>query len=249
MLQLFLRTRVRRVLALLGFALLFVAAGLTARAMVGTENGHVEIGQLFVVGGYPLVSTLLLLGWLLGRYPLIATLTLVAGIVSDDRVSGMSRLYAVRPTSLAKIYVIRFFAIATISFALSALLLPAFDLMMLSTWAGYATLILIISYVAVYGSLCFLLSVWVRNEVWIALGLCIAAMLWDALLRAGKLAGAAPGIREVVAIVLPPQGALFQLESAFGSVQPVPWGAFVYVMVYGAILFAAAIVSLRIREY
>lgn len=249
MLRLFLRTRFRRILALIAFALLFVAAGLVARMMVGTKEGHVEMGELFLVGGYPLVSTLLLLGWLLGRYPLIATLTLLAGVVSEDRVSGMSRLYAVRPTSLTMIYVVRFFAIACISFALSALLLPMFDVMLLGQWAGYATLILIVSYIAVYGSLTFLLSVWVRNEVWIAFGLGIAGMLWDALLRSGKLAGAAPGIREVVSIILPPQGALFQLESAFGTVQAIPWGSFYYVLAYGGILFLAAVVSLRMREY
>src|SRR5688500_8118708 len=140
MLGLFLRTRLKRILALLAFAMLFVIAGGTARAMVGVEHGHVEMGELLQVGGYPLVSTLLLLGWVLGRYPLIATLVLIAGIVSDDRTSGMSRLYSVRPTSLVGIYVRRFFAVALISFVISALLLPGFDLLLLGQWAGPATL-------------------------------------------------------------------------------------------------------------
>jgi hypothetical protein len=249
MLALFLRTRVKRIFALLGFAMLFVIAGVTARTLTGGEHGHVEMGDLFQMGGYPLVSTLLLLGWLLGRFPLIATLVLMAGIVSDDRTSGMSRLYAVRPTSLVGIYVRRYLAVAAISFAICAVLLPGFDLLLLGEWAGAATLILIISYIAVYGSLCFLLSVWMRNEVWAVIGLSIAAMLWDALLRSGKLAGAAPGIREVVAILLPPQGALFQIESAFGELMPVPWGAFAYIMAYAAILFGAALISMKIREY
>ena len=249
MLKLFLLTRFRRVVALIGFALLFVIAGSIARGMVGAPDGHVEMGQLFLVGGYPLVSTLLLLGWLLGRYPMIATLVLAAGIVSDDRVSGMSRLYAVRPTSLVGIYVRRFLAVAAIAFVLSAILLPGFDLLMLGEWAGPATLVLIVSYIVVYGSLCFLLSVWFRNEVWITLALAVVAMLWHALLRGGKLAGAAPGIREAVAVVLPPQGALFELESAFGELRPVPWDSFAYVVAYGAILLIAAIVSLRMREY
>jgi hypothetical protein len=249
MLALFLRTRARRIAALFGFALLFLAAGMTARALVDTEHGQVEMGELFLVGGYPLVSTLLLLGWLLGRFPFIAILVLTAGIVSEDRSSGMSRLYAVRATSLVGIYVQRFLAVALVAFVLSALLLPSFDLIMLGTWAGYATLILIVSYVAVYGALCFLLSVWFRGEVWLTLALAIAAMLWDALLRAGKLGAAAPGMREVVATLLPPQGALFQLENAFGALQPVPWGAFAYVIAYAAILLGAAVVSLRLREY
>lgn len=249
MLSLFLRTRMRRLFALVGFALLFVIAGLMARAMVGTDDGHVDLGPLFTGENYPLASALLLLGWLLGRFPLIATLTLAAGIVSEDRASGLGRLYAVRPASLMRIYALRFLAIAAIAFVLSAIVMPAFDVMMLGEWAGYATLVLIISYIAVYGSLCFLFSIWFRNEVWITLSLAIIAMLWDALLRSGQLAGAAPGIREVVAIVLPPQGALFQLETAFGALEPVPWASFAYVMAYGLILFGAAMVSLRIREY
>ena len=249
MLALFLRTRIGRVAALIGFAGLFLAAGLTARALVGGEHGHVEMGQLFVVGGYPLVSVLLLLGWLLGRYPLIATLALTAGIVSADRASGMSRLYAVRPTSLVGIYARRFFAIVAIALVLSALLMPFFDIIMLGEWAGYATLVLIVSYIAVYGTLCFLLSVWFDHEVWLVLALAIAAMVWDALLRAGTLDSAAPALRKGVALVLPPQGALFQLESAFGSIQPVPWAAFGYVMAYAAILLIAAFVSLHLREY
>ncbi|MGQ0561307.1 MAG: hypothetical protein ACT443_05470 [Gemmatimonadota bacterium] len=249
MLALFLRTRVRRIAALLGFALLFVIAGATARTLAGTEAGHVEMGELFLVGGYPLVSTLLLLGWLLGRYPMIATLALVAGLVSADRESGMSRLYSVRPTSLVGIYVRRFFAAAVIAFVLSAVLLPGFDLLMLGEWAGPATLVLIASYVAVYGSLCFLLSVWIRNDAWATLALALAAMVWQALLRAGTLADAPPGVREVIAVLLPPQSALFQLESAFGALQPIPWSAFAYVVIYASVLLAAAVISLRIREY
>ncbi|HUP88588.1 MAG TPA: hypothetical protein VM100_04535 [Longimicrobiales bacterium] len=249
MISLFLRSRLRRIFALIGFAMLFIAAGLVARMMVGTNDGHVELGQLFAVGGYALVSTLLLLGWMLGRYPLIATLVLFAGIVSEDRLNGMSRLYSVRPTSLARIYLLRYLVAAAIAFVLSAALLPFFDLMLLGQWAGPATLILIISYIAVYGSLSFFLSIWVRSEVWIALVLSIAAMLWDALLRSGKIGNSAPGIRQAVAIILPPQGALFRLESAFGSVQPIPWDSFAYVMAYAAILFVAGAVSLRIREY
>lgn len=249
MLALFVRTRLRRIMALIAFGILFLAAGITARLLVGTENGHVEMGELFVVGGYPLVSTLLLLGWALGRYPLIAILALTAGIISEDRVSGMSRLYAVRPASLMGIYARRFAATAAIAFVLSSGLLPFFDLVMLGEWAGYPTLILILGYIAVYGTLCFLLSVWFQHEVWLVVALAVAAMLWDALLRAGTLNASSSFIRKGVAIVLPPQGALFQLESAFGAIQPVPWGAFAYVLAYGAILFVAALVSLRIREY
>lgn len=248
MLALFLRTRMRRVAALTAFAILFIISGFAARALSGGSE-HVEMGELYQIGGYPLVSTLLLLGWLLGRYPLIAAIVLMAGVVSEDRVNGMSRLYAVRATPLAGFYLQRYFVVAAITFALSAVLLPGFDLLMLGEWAGPSTLVLILSYIAVYGSLCFLLSAWFRNEGWITLGLAITAMLWDAVLRADTLETAPAGLRAAITLLLPPQGALFEIETAFGAAQPIPPGAVIYVFAWGAILLAAAFVSLRIREY
>ena len=248
MIRLFLRTRWRRIIALLAFALLFLASGMTARLLVGTEHGQVEMGNLYLVGGYPLVSALLLLGWLLGRYPLIAVLTMMAGIVSSDRANGTMRLYAVRPRSLGVLYLKKFAAAAGVVFVLSALLLPFFDLLLLGRWAGPGTFVLITSYILVYGALAFFLSVWLRGEVWVTILLAIVAMLWDAFARAGKLADAPPGLAELTTIVLPPQSALFSIESAFGAEAAIPWGSFAFVSAYAVILLIAAFVSLRIRE-
>lgn len=249
MIALFLRSRARRIAALLGFALLFVLAALAARTLTGTEHGQVEVGNLYLIGGYPLVSALLLLGWMIGRYPLIAILVMMAGVVSADRANGTMRLYAARPTSLSKVYLLKFLAAGAIAFGISAVLMPAFDLLLLSRWAGPNTFVLILSYVLVYGALIFFLSIWLRGDVWVAMALAIIAMLWDALLRANKLAHLGPGIREVVAIVLPPQGALFQIENAYGAETAMPWGSVAYVVAYSAILTVAALVSLRLREF
>lgn len=230
------------------FAALFLLSALAARTLSGTEHGQVEIGNLYLVGGYPLVSALLLLGWLIGRYALIATLAMTAGLVSTDRANGTLRLFAVRPASLTRLYALKFLVAATLAFVLSAVLMPAFDLILLGRWAGPNTFVLIASYVLVYGSLTFLLSVWTRGEVWITIMLAIAAMLWDAVLRAGKLAEAAPGVREVITVLLPPQSALFKLETAFGAESALPWDSFGFVLAYSAILIVAALVSLRLRE-
>src|SRR5215475_9295831 len=132
--------RKSQIVGLLAFAVLFVAAGLTARALVGQE-GHVEIGELFLVGGYPVVSALLLLGWLLGRYPLIATLVLFAGIFSSDRAEGYARMYSVRPVSFLRLYGYRVLVYLALAFLLSAVLLPLFDVIMLGKWAGPATFV------------------------------------------------------------------------------------------------------------
>ncbi len=248
MIGLFLRSRWRRIAALIAFAFLFLLSAVAARLLVGTEHGQVEMGNLYLVGGYPLVSALLLLGWLIGRYPLIAILAMMAGIVSADRGNGTMRLYAVRPTSLSKLYLLKFAAAAAVVFVISALLMPAFDLLLLGRWAGPNTFVLIASYVLVYGSLSFFLSVWLRGEVWVTVMLAIVAMLWDAVMRSGKLANAAPGIREAITVLLPPQSALFRLETAFGAETALPWGAFIFVCAYSLILIIAAVVSLRLRE-
>ncbi|HEY8484566.1 MAG TPA: hypothetical protein VIL13_08140 [Longimicrobiales bacterium] len=247
-LSLTLRDRRRRLLALIAFAALFLAAGLTARLLVGRgDHGEVDFNQLFLVGGYPLVSGLLLLGWLLGRYALITTLVLMAGIVSHDRSAGYARLYAVRPVSPIRFYAFRFLVLGALAFLLSAALMPAFDFIMLGTWAGPATLVLILAYVLAYGSLTTLLSVWTRADAWITLLLAIVAMVWDALRRAGLLV-MPPGVREVITFVLPPQAALLRLEEAFADVQPIPWDAFAYVAGYGAVMLILAGISLLRRE-
>ena len=248
MMYLYLRSNLRRLAGLAAFAMLFLLSGLAARFLVGTEHGHVELGNLYLVGGYPLVSAMLLLGWMLGRYALVATLVMFAGIVSSDRVNGTMRLYAVRPRWVGLMYLKKYLIAAIIVFAMSAILMPAFDMILLGQWAGPGTFVLIVSYIFVYGSLTFLLSVWFRGEVWIAIILAITAMLWDALIRSGVIAKAAPGFRELVTILLPPQSALFRLETAFGADSPIPWDSFVFVVAYGLIITIAALVSLRIRE-
>src|SRR5262245_55585400 len=238
--------RKSQIIGLLAFAVLFIAAGLTARALVGQE-GHVEIGELFLVGGYPVVSALLLLGWLLGRYPVIATLVLFAGLFSGDRVDGYARVYSVRPVSFLRVYGLRVLLLLALSFALSAVLLPIFDVIMLGTWAGPATFVVIACYVLVYAALTTLLSLFFRGEAWIALSIALVAMVWDALRRANKL-HFPTGIGEAITFILPPQGSLFRVEGAFAAVAPIPWSDVAYIVGYALVLFLAAAVLIVERE-
>ena len=238
--------RGRRIFGLLAFAVLFVSAALTARMLVG-EEGHVEIGELFLVGGYPVVSALLLLGWLLGRYPVIATLVLFAGLFSGDRVDGYARLYSVRPVSFLRVYGLRVLLLLGLSFALSAVLLPIFDVIMLGKWAGPATFVVITCYVLVYAALTTLLSLFFRGEAWIALIIALVAMVWDALRRANKLQFPT-GVGEAITFILPPQGSLFRVEGAFAAVQPIPWGDVAFIIGYALVLFLAAAVLIVDRE-
>jgi hypothetical protein len=59
---------------------------------------------------------------------------------------------------------------------------------------------------------------------------------------------AAPAVRETVSVLLPPQGALMRIEMAFGSMQPIPWDAFLYTTLYGALAVVIAGVVLSYRE-
>ena len=239
--------RGRRIAGLLAFAALFIFASLAARAIAGKE-GHVEMTELLRLGNYPLMSALVVMAWLLSRFPLIATLVLLTGIFSADRLRGYTRVYAVRPASLLAIYGLRTLALIAIAFGISAILLPLVDVIVAGEWAGPATLVVSGCYVIVYSGLVVLLSVFFRNEGWIALLLAITAMLWDALRRSGFLAEAPPGVREVVSFVLPPQGPLFRIESAYAELQPMPWGDVAYVFGYGLVLLLAAAVFVSDRE-
>jgi hypothetical protein len=171
----------------------------------------------------------------------------MAGVVSDDRAEGYARLYAVRPTSPLTLYGVRFAALALLAFLVSALLLPAFDLIMLGTWAGPATLVLILANVVALGGLVAFLSLWFRADASVALFLALTGIVWNALRESGRLA-VPPGARDFIAFILPPQGAMLRLEDAFGELQPIPWDAFGYVVGYGAVLLVLAGLLLRRRE-
>lgn len=244
-----LRARRRRLLGLVAFAAVFLAAALTGRFLARGSHGEVDPSQLFLVGGYPLVSALLLLGWILGRFPLIATLVLLAGFVSHDRAEGYARVYAVRRTSLIRIYGGRWLALEAAAFVLSAVLMPSFDLIMLGgRWAGGGTFVLIAAYVICYGGLVALLSVWTRGDAWVALLVAIVALVWNAIVQAGVLAGAPPGTVDLITFVLPPQAQFYRLEGAFAGVQAIPWDAFASIAGYGSVMLLLAALSLARRE-
>jgi hypothetical protein len=243
-----LRARRRRMIGLAAFGTLFLAAGATARLVSGGEHGHMELDALFELGGTTLVSALLLLAWLIGRFAIIATLVLMSGVFSEDRAAGYARLYAVRPRSLAALYGARFIALGAIAFVMTAVLMPAFDWIVLGQWIGAGAFVLIGAQVLLFGSVTALLSLVTRADAWLALFLGLLALVWDALRRVDFLQGAAPLVRQTVSVLLPPQGALLRIEAAFGAMQPVPWDAFIYIMLYCALALLLAGAALGRRE-
>jgi hypothetical protein len=244
---LMLRARRRRLAWLAAFAGLFVAAAVAARLLAGDEHGHVEMGRLFDVGGYPLISAIVLLGWLVARFPLVAVLVLMAGVASDDRRHGFLRLWTVRPGSPLRIYAPAWAALALLAVLASALLLPLVDLILLGAWAGPNTLVLVLAYVLLYGSLTALFSVWTTADAWLALLVGLGAVVWHGLLRAGAV-GLPTIFREVITFLLPPQGALLAVEGAFAAMAPVPWDALAYVAGYSLVVLVVAALLLERRE-
>lgn len=231
-----LRAKRRHIVGLVAFGVLFLASAATARIFTHDEHGHIEMDQIFELGGTTLVSAVLLLGWLIGRFPMIAILVLCAGIFSTDRAAGHARLYATRPRALPLLYGARFLLYALVAFVLSALLLPAFDRLVIGEFGGAGIFAIIAAQIIVFGSLTALLSVFTRADVWATLFLAGLAMVWDGLRRIDYFPGLAPWIRETVSVLLPPQGALMRLEQAFGAMLPVPWDALLYIVIYGAML-------------
>jgi hypothetical protein len=247
-LRLSLRSSRSRLLGLTAFGILFLMAGGTARVFTDSDHGHIEMDRLFELGGVTLVSGILILGWLIGRFPLIATLVLMSGIFSDDRASGHARLYATRPRSLVLLYGARFLLYAAVAFVMSALLMPAFDVLVLGEWGGPGVFALIAAQIIVFGVLTAALSLVTRADAWVALFLGILAMVWDGLRRIDYYLGMPAFVRETASMILPPQGALMRIEIAFGSFQPVPWDAFLYIVIYGALVLLLAGVALTRRS-
>lgn len=237
----------RRLLFVGALCVVFLFAAAAASVFLRDEHGDVHIDQLFAVGGYPAASAMLLIGWLIGRLPLIAVLVLMSGMIADDRSNGLARLIAVRPVSPIVVYGVRFALLAAITFLVSAIVMPLFDLLMLGEWAGPATFVLIAAYLLSYGSLLVFLSAWTRGDAWIALLLAIVSISWAALDRVGFLP-VAPALADAIAFVLPPQPALFQLEGAFAELEPIPWAAFLYCAGYGVFFLTLAGVSVARRE-
>ncbi len=237
-----------RVLLVGAVGLAFLLGAWAAAAATG-GSAHPDLDEAFRLGGYPLVSGILLMGWTVGRFPLFAAIALFAGLAwGGARPTRPVRLLHARPVSPLAIYAVRAALFAGLAFLASAVVLPAFDLLILGTWAGVATFVLAGAYVLAYGSLTALLSVWTRADAAVAALLAILAHVWHGALRSGAADAVPRGVGRFLSLALPPQGALYALEGAFAGVEPVPWDSFVYVAGYAALLGALTALSLIVRE-
>jgi hypothetical protein len=236
-----------RVGGLLAFGALFIAAAATARLTTGSA-GQVEFDALMQLGGYPMLSAVLLAGWLVGRFPMIAALVLMAGVVSEPRQTGLARLLEIRSRPPVLLLALRTGLALVLAIVLSLVVLVGFDIVMLGRGPGPQLGALVLAYVVTFGALTALFSSLTRGDAWAAAFVIIASMVWHSLLRGGVLAASPPGIREAITVLLPPQGALLQLENAFAADLAVPWHALWYAVLYAALALLLAGIVARRRE-
>ncbi|HSM35057.1 MAG TPA: hypothetical protein VK837_01555 [Longimicrobiales bacterium] len=236
-------------LLLVGAVGLLFLGGAAATASIAGGGADPGLDELFRRGGYPLVSAVLLMGWSVGRFPIFAALVL-GSVVGWGGGGGWARMAHARSRSPAAVYAVRWALCLTIAFAAAAIVLPLFDLLVLGTWAGAATFVLAGAAVLVYGALAAFLSAWLRADAALAIGALLAggAHVWHSALRSGAADTVPRGVRSFLTFVLPPQGALYQLENAFAGVAPIPWASFGYAAGYAALFVAFLGISILLRE-
>jgi hypothetical protein len=241
-------TRRRRIAALVLFGALYLVGAIVMRAIGTGDHGIVDPDKLMQVGGYSLLSAILLTGWSIGRYPLVIAMVLLAGIVSRDIKSGYARLYAVTRVRLLALYASRLAILMLLAFVISALLLPAFDFIILGKLSGPQVYVLVAAYILVFGTLTALFSVITRADAWVTLFVWMTGMVWHGMLRGGMLNRVPAALTQLVSVVLPPLGALNTIENAFANNQAIPWGAFLYVAMYSVLMLLLAGLALSRRE-
>ena len=241
-------TRRKRIAALLAFGALYLVAALSVRAIGTGDHGQVEPDELFRVGGYPLMSAFLLTGWSIGRYPLVIVLVLMAGLFSADVRAGYTRLYVASRARTLVLYGFRLLMLMLLAFAMSCILLPVFDFILLGKPSGGQLFMLVAAYVIVFGALTALFSVFTRADAWATIFIWITGMVWQALLRGGALSALPSAVTQLISVLLPPQGALNTIEDAFANAHAVPWGAFLYVCMYAVLVLLIAGLGLTRRE-
>ncbi|HUE97581.1 MAG TPA: hypothetical protein VMN39_13050 [Longimicrobiaceae bacterium] len=178
----------------------------------------------------------------------LSMIILLAGMVSTDRREGYTRLLFAQPTSPLAYYGLRWGLAYLISFtAAVALLLVGQVLAWGAFLGGWSGLVLPLLSGLVYGSLIFFFSVILpRGDAWVVFALLLPTFIPEILDLV--LQSAAPGVRQLVTFLLPPQGALQNVWEGL-VLESFGWGGAAFAAAYGAIFLAAAAVILKLREW
>jgi hypothetical protein len=178
----------------------------------------------------------------------ISMMVLLAGLVSDDRRDGHTRLFFSHPTSPLAYYGLRWAMAYVIAVTGAALFLVVGQIVawgaLLGGWSG---LVLPLLSALVYGGLLAFFSVLLpRGDAGVVF-LLFLPTFFPQLLAVG-LAGVSPTVRQLIMLVLPPQGALQQVWEGL-LIGSFAWGAAAFAAAYGLLFLAAAAVGLELREW
>lgn len=178
----------------------------------------------------------------------LSMIVLLAGFVSTDRREGYTRLYFAHPTAPLAYYAARWLVAYLISLSGAVLFLFIGQLI---AWGeilgGTAGLILPALSALVYGGLIAFFSVLLpRGDAWAAF-LLFLPTFFPQILSLG-LSRAIPAVRQIVLLLLPPQGALQQVWEGLllGSFS---WGGLLFALSYGSVLLLATVLLLQLKEW
>jgi hypothetical protein len=178
----------------------------------------------------------------------ISMIVLLAGFISRERREGYTRLFFSYPTSPIAYYGLRWgiaFLIAVLGAALFLIVgqLVAWGAIR-GGWSGMALPVLS---ALIYGGLmAFFSALLPRGDAWAAF-LLFLPTFFPQLLTLG-LAGAGTTMRQVVLLLLPPQGALQDVWQGL-LLESFGWGAAAFAAGYGVLFLIAGGLILKVREW
>lgn len=202
---------------------------------LGTEEVGLDLGYLGIAAS-------------LSNLTALSMIILLGGSISGDRASGWYRMYFAHPTRPIAYYGVQWLLALAISLGTAALFLVVGQL---AAWGefqgGWRGLYLALLSGVAYGGMVTVLSVLMRGDTWVALGLYVVNYV---LLQAVSLGvNPLPGVLgEVVGLLLPPQLALSDVFDALLAGQ-IAVGPSLFAAGYGVFWLIVAGVLLRMREW
>jgi hypothetical protein len=178
----------------------------------------------------------------------ISMIVLLAGFISRERREGYTRLFFSYPTSPLAYYGLRWVLAFVVSVAGAAVFLVIGQMV---AWGGirggWAGLALPVLSALIYGGLmAFFSALLPRGDAWAAF-LLFLPTFFPQLLTLG-LAGVGTNVRQMILLLLPPQGALQDVWQGL-LLESFGWGAAGFAAGYGLLFLFAGSLILKLREW
>lgn len=177
----------------------------------------------------------------------ISMIVLLAGFISNDRREGYTRIFFSHPTRPLALYALRWIvALAVTLIGVTAFLVIGQMIAWGEVRGGWSGLLLALVSAVIYGGLmAFLSAALPRGDAVVAFVLFLPTFVPQLLALA--LVPLPSAVRQVILLLLPPQGALQSIWQGLlqGSVA---WVALAFAAGYGVLWILASIAALRARD-